>query len=360
MSTSTMRMVDADGHVLEQSELQLPAEVMEAFLRAIRTDRPFAPEDPVPEESAGDPTSMMRPGASQPLPRLADMDADGIDVAVLYPTSPGLVWIPEKDLFQTMAHEYNRWLQSYCSADPARLYGVGLVTLHDPLLAIKEMERCVSDLGFKAVMIRPAPYIDNKKLNDPVYDPFWDAAAELGCPVALHPFSFDDMPWNVVSRLGLQDDAGGRPDKGLTLRQGLGNALDVMVAMGWFVAGGICERYPKLTVVFLEGSGGWCAPMLERFDHHLDVFGSRYQTTPPSEIFKRQCYISFDPDEEALAYTANSKYVGADRIVWASDYPHPDAKIPGIVTELKEATEGLDETQQRLIFGENAARLYSF
>jgi predicted TIM-barrel fold metal-dependent hydrolase len=98
--------------------------------------------------------------------------------------------------------------------------------------------------------------------------------------------------------------------------------------------------------------------MLERFDHHLEVFGSRYQKESASEIFKRQCYISFDPDEESLAYTANSKYVGADRIVWASDYPHPDAKIPGIVAELEEATEGLAEEQRRLIFGENAARLY--
>jgi predicted TIM-barrel fold metal-dependent hydrolase len=221
------------------------------------------------------------------------------------------------------------------------------------------MERCVQELAFKAVMIRPAPYIDNKKLNDPVYDPFWDAAAELGCPIGVHPYSFHDMPWNVVTRLGLQDDAFGYPDKGLALRQGLGNALDVMVTMGWFVAGGICERFPKLTAVFLEGSGGWCAPMLQRFDHHVQVFGSRYQKTPPSEIFKRQCYISFDPDEEALAYTANSKYVGADRIVWASDYPHPDAKIPGIVRELEEATETLNDDQRRLIFGENAARLYS-
>ena len=81
--------------------------------------------------------------------------------------------------------------------------------------------------------------------------------------------------------------------------------------------------------------------MLERFDHHVEVFGSRYQKTPPSEVFKRQCCISFDPDEEAFAYTANSKYVGADRIMWASDYPHPDAKIPGVVRELEEATEKL-------------------
>jgi predicted TIM-barrel fold metal-dependent hydrolase len=261
-------------------------------------------------------------------------------------------------VFLEMSQAYNDWLRAYCSEDPSRLFGVGLVPLQDPQLAVKEMEHCVNDLGFKAVMIRPAPYIGNKKLNEPEYDPFWDAAAALGCPIAVHPFSFDDMPWNVVSRMGLQDDSFGWPDKGLALRQGLGNALDVMIAMGWFVAGGICERYPQLTVVFLEGSGGWCAPMLERFDHHVDVFGSRYQKTPPSELFKRQCYISFDPDEEALAFTANSRFVGADRIVWASDYPHPDAKIPGIVDELREATEGLTDAQRSQVFGENAARLY--
>jgi uncharacterized protein len=356
MASGESKMIDADGHVLER--LELPTEVRDAFFRRIAGDQPASPDDPAPAE-ASHAELMNRPGASEPGPRLVDMDDEGIDIAVLYPTTPGLAWVPEADVFHTMAHEYNRWLHEYCSYDPTRLVGVGLVALQDPALAVKEMERCVQELGFKAVMIRPAPYIENKKLNESVYDPFWDAAAQLGCPVGVHPFSFADMPWNVVSRLGLQDDAFGHLDKGLALRQGLGNALDVMVAMGWFVAGGICERFPDLTVVFLEGSGGWCAPMLERFDHHVDVFGSRYQTTPPSEVFKRQCYISFDPDEESLAYTANSKYVGADRIVWASDYPHPDAKIPGVVEELREATEGLTDAQQRLIFGENAARLYN-
>jgi predicted TIM-barrel fold metal-dependent hydrolase len=352
-----MRMIDADGHVLEQ--LELPADVTAAFMsRILGGATEISPQDPAPME-ASHAELMYRPGASQPEPRLADMDADGIDIAVLYPTTPGLAFVPEADVFHIMAAAYNQWLYDYCSADTSRLIGVGLVPLQDPALAIKEMERCVNEFGFRAVMIRPAPYIENHKLNEVIYDPFWDAAAQLGCPVGVHPFSFADMPWNVVTRLGLQDDAFGHPDKGLALRQGLGNALDVMVAMGWFVAGGICERFPQLTVVFLEGSGGWCAPMLERFDHHVEVFGSRYQQSLPSEVFKRQCYISFDPDEESLAYTANSKYVGADRIVWASDYPHPDAKIPGVVGELEEATEGLSDDQRRLIFGENAARLYS-
>jgi predicted TIM-barrel fold metal-dependent hydrolase len=187
---------------------------------------------------------------------------------------------------------------------------------------------------------------------------FWDGAQAMGCPIGVHPFSFPDMA-NSVSLLRLHEDSGGLPGKGLALQQGLGNAIDVMVAMGWFVAGGICERFPNLTVAFLEGSGGWCAPILERLDHHVKVFGSRYQTTPPSEIFRRQCYISFDPDEEALAFTATSRHVGADRIIWASDYPHPDAKIPGVVNELREATATLTPEQQAMITGDNAVRLYN-
>ncbi len=356
---TTARMIDADGHVIER--LELDPDVQAAFFLRLNGDIPiriFGPDDdPIPEE-ASHAELMNRPGGSEPGPRLADMDADGIDVAVLYPTTPGLGYVPDANVFVKMSQAYNAWLHNFCSEDPSRLIGVGLVPLQDPGLAVKEMQHCVEDLGFKAVMIRPAPYIDDKPLNDPVYDPFWDAAEALGCPVGVHPFSFADMPYNVVSRLGLHHDSLGDPSKGLALRQGLGNALDVMVAMGWFVAGGICERYPRMTVVFLEGSGGWCAPMLERLDHHVEVFGSRYQKTPPSEVFKRQCYISFDPDEESLAYTATSKYVGADRIVWASDYPHPDAKIPGITHELEEATESLSDEQRRLIFGANAARLY--
>src|SRR5580658_10885047 len=158
-------MIDADGHVLER--LELPTEVRDAFFRRIAGDEPMSPDDPAPTE-ASHAELMNRPGGSEPGPRLIDMDAEGIDVAVLYPTTPGLAWVPEADVFHTMAHEYNRWLHEYCSFDPARLVGVGLVALQDPALAVKEMERCVQELGFKAVMIRAARYIDHQTLNQPV------------------------------------------------------------------------------------------------------------------------------------------------------------------------------------------------
>jgi predicted TIM-barrel fold metal-dependent hydrolase len=354
----TNAVIDSDGHV--QERLTLPPDLMTEIMERIGTDvaamAAHGAEDPFPTESSGPPTLQTIEGGWDPLARLVDMDADGIDIAVLYPTTPGLSFLPDADRWSVVCRAYNDWLEEYCAAAPTRLVGVGIVPLQDPQAAVREMERSL-ERGFKAVMIRPAPYIGTKKLHDPVYDPFWDAAQAAHCPIGVHPFSFPDMP-NVVQLLGLDDDTFGNPSKGLMLRQGLGNALDIMVALGWFVGGGICERFPNLTVAFLEGSGGWIAPMLERFDHHLDVFGSRYQTTPPSEIFKRQCYISFDPDEEALPFTANSKYVGAERIIWASDYPHPDAKIPGVVAELDEAIETLTADQRRLIRGDTAAALY--
>ena len=101
--------------------------------------------------------------------------------------------------------------------------------------------------------------------------------------------------------------------------------------------------------MFLEANGGWIVPWLERLDHHYHEFGFDvpWLDEEPSAYFRRQCWISFDPDESTLAFTANSPLVGADRIVWASDYPHPDAKYPGTTRELDEATETLDEEARR-------------
>ena len=120
--------------------------------------------------------------------------------------------------------------------------------------------------------------------------------------------------------------------------------------------GDIASGHDTGRVAFLEGTGGWVVPMLQRFDHQFEIFGSSDQTTRPSEVFAQQCMVSFDPDEVALAFTAER--LGADKILWASDYPHPDAKIPGVVPELLEAVESLPPESQRLILGATARAFY--
>jgi predicted TIM-barrel fold metal-dependent hydrolase len=298
-------------------------------------------------------TKMARPGGHDPRARLVDMDAEGIDAAVLYPTSM-LTWTEDAALFGAACRAYNNWLRSYCSAAPTHLFGVGVVPLQDIEAAVAEMRRCVDELGFKAVMLRPAAYRGGKKLNHADYDPFWRAAGDLGCPIGVHPSPHGDMP-NACSLLGLSDGVTD-PSAGLALQQGITNAFDLQLAVALFVLGGICERHPELRVAFLEGTGGWIVPMLERFDHQFKVFGSTDQKSLPSELFARQCVISFDPDEVALAFTA--EHLGADKILWASDYPHPDAKIPGVVRELQKAVASLPPPARAEVLGGSARRFY--
>jgi hypothetical protein len=91
---------------------------------------------------------------------------------------------------------------------------------------------------------------------------------------------------------------------------------------------------------FLE-SYGWATPSL---------------SLTPKEYFQRQCWISFDPGETTAPVLW--PLYGADRAIWASDFPHSDAKYPGVVDELRECTEGMDAQARAGLFGTNALDLY--
>jgi uncharacterized protein len=84
-----------------------------------------------------------------------------------------------------------------------------------------------------------------------------------------------------------------------------------------------------LRIAFLESGGGWIAPWLDRMDRHFDDqgFNDSGLNTRPSELFRRNCWISFEPVEGSLAVLA--EYIGPHKILWATDYPHPDGFFPG-------------------------------
>jgi predicted TIM-barrel fold metal-dependent hydrolase len=315
----------------------------------------------------------VRPGAYRPEPRLPDMDADGITQSVLYPTMLlGLPGVDDPEFAEVQANAYNEWLADYCSHAPRRLFGVAVVPTQDIARAVATIRRA-KKLGHVGVFMRPNPAIEGRKLIDPIYDPLWEVCQELDLPVGFHPFLAPDMP-GACRALGYGAMRAANVEYGPTdnkanpitnlgnifFSQALANPFDMMECVALMCAGGICERFPRLTALFLEANGGWIVPWLERLDHHYDVF--RWDvpslTMKPSEYFRRQCYISFDPDESTLAFTARHPLVGAERIVWASDYPHPDAKFPGVVKELNEATESLAPADQARIVGENARTLY--
>jgi predicted TIM-barrel fold metal-dependent hydrolase len=318
--------------------------------------------------------SEVRGGAFRPAPRLPDMDLEGINQAVLYPTMLlGLPGLDDHEFAEVQANAYNEWLAQYCAHSPKRLFGAAVIPTQDSTRAVRTVRRA-KELGLVGVFMRPNPAVAGKKLNDPVYDPLWAVCQELRMPIGLHPFLSPDMPgacralgYFAIKAEGVRYSPGDTnpadPIRNLSnvfFSQALSNPFDVMECVALFCAGGVCERFPKLTVLFLEANGGWIVSLLERLDHHYEVFrwDVPWLKAKPSEYFRRQCYISFDPDESTLAFTARHPLVGAERIIWASDYPHPDAKFPGVVKELAEATESLADAPRARIFGMNAREVY--
>jgi predicted TIM-barrel fold metal-dependent hydrolase len=98
---------------------------------------------------------------------------------------------------------------------------------------------------------------------------------------------------------------------------------------------------------------------MDRFDEFLEAYEWALPaplSLTPSEYFRRNCVISFDPGERTMGAMAD--LAGEDNLIWASDFPHSDAKYPGVVDELLEHVEHLPSGRQRKIVGENAARIY--
>jgi len=316
--------------------------------------------------------SEVRRGAFEPAPRLPDLDVEGIGQSVLYPTLLlGLPGLADVEFAEAQANAYNEWLAEFCRYAPKRLFAVAVVPSQDTERAVRTIRRA-KDLGHVGVFLRPNPAIGGRKLNDPIYDPIWSTCAELALPIGLHPFLAPDMP-GACRALGYAEMHTKGVDYGknseadpvanlgnIFFSQALSNPFDMMECLALFCAGGILERHAGLTVLFLEANGGWIVPLLERLDHHFEIFGWDVPSLKmkPSEYFRRQCYISFDPDESTLAFTAEHPLVGAERIIWASDYPHPDAKFPGVVDELLKGLSSLSPAARSRITGLNAQALY--
>ncbi|MGE0880523.1 MAG: amidohydrolase family protein [Acidimicrobiia bacterium] len=401
-----LRYIDSDGHVLEPPTAMLdyaPAKYRDRIWH-LETDADGKewtvyngmrtpsfglagtagfPDEMVDRVRAGEiPYSQTRPSGWTASLRLADLDEDGIELSVLYPTAMlGLQSVTDVDFGLAQAQAYNNWVVDHIKEGGGRLFAAGaLPPMHDESdakIVADEIRRCATLPGMVSVFMRPNPAIDWRPFNDPVYDPIWDAAQDTGLPIAMHPFLAADLPGACLgmklARPRNEDGSYVSLDEAESLRaassayipniyftQSIANPVDVMSALCYLTSGGVCEKFPGAKFIALEANGGWLVPWLERLDHHAKKFSwdVPWLKMLPSEYFRRQCWISFDPDESMLAFTAQSKLCGADRIIWASDYPHPDAKFPGVTEELEEALQGLSYDQKREITSESAIALY--
>ncbi len=279
-------------------------------------------------------------GGFDPHARMKDMDLDGIDAAFLYP-SIGLFSgaVQDPTLAAALCRAYNRWLADYCSAYPERLFGVAMLPMQSVELAVKEMHFARKELGMRGGFIRPNPY-NERMLDHPAYDPMWAAAQELDFSLGIHEGTGGGMPQVGVERF-----------EGRGAKHIISHTMEMMLAAMSIIWGGVCDRFPEVRVGFLESGGGWIAPWLDRMDRHFDDkgFNDSGLSMRPSELFQRNCWISFEPVEGSLNVLAD--YIGPNKILWATDYPHPDGFFPGAPKMIADRPELSDETKHGILAG---------
>ena len=377
-TTTKLVTVDADGHVLE------PRDTWQRYLepdlrdRAIRIERDadgvevllvdgrshlalrgrLGALGGIGMDSADLMTVGQRsyedgcpPGGYDPQARLRVMDGERIDKALLYPTI-GIAWeglVRDPQLATAYCRAYNRWIVDFCSADRRRLVPIAHICLMDPEGAVAEVERARKD-GCAGVYLSPDPVSrGGRQFDDPSLAPFWETVQDLDMPIAFHVVARTDTmltPW-----FGGQGNPVGEVVFGFAFL-----ALDVMLAFTSMMTRGLFETYPRLRLAVLEAGSNWITAWLDRLDHKLEVmrpFSSLKLL--PSEYFKRQCVISAEPDESLTGPIV--EHLGADFVVWASDYPHLDASFH-VVDTIRERLAGLPEEAQRKVLGANVLRFY--
>ena len=250
------------------------------------------------------------------------MDAQGIDLAVLYPSIGLFVpYLPELSPSDgaDACRAYNEWVADYCAAADGRLFAAGILPLADLTRAEREVAWC-ADAGLVAMMARPN-HLFGRNLGDPAYDAVYAAMSDRGLVLAVH------------EGLGLRGPTiGADRFTGFGPRHALSHPMEQMAAMASLVLDGALERHPDLRVAFLESGTGWLPYWLHRLDEHREwLAGSECASLSlgASEYFARQCAISSEAEDGLAASVVSA--VGADHVLWASDFPHPDAVFPGAV-----------------------------
>lgn len=313
MLDGSRKILDADGHIIEPGGLFTPwtGERLPLDLPATTPMTPCGSFDLLTDQfdHGFDTASYVRA-----------MDAQGIDVAVVYP-SVGLFapFLPELSAAESAeaCRAYNDWIAGYCEASNGRIFGAGIVPLADPGAATKEVARCAGE-GLVAVMARPN-FLYGRNIGDLAYDTMHAAIEELDLVLAVH------------EGLGLrgQPTIGGDRFSGFAARHAISHPMEQMAAMTSLVFDGALERHPNMRVAFLESGTGWLPYWLHRLDEHAEWMAETeldWLQLTPTEYFARQCAISSEA-EDALAISVVN-VVGADHVMWASDFPHPDAVFP--------------------------------
>jgi predicted TIM-barrel fold metal-dependent hydrolase len=297
--------------------------------------------------------------------RLATMDDYGIWAQVLYPNVAGFgggrfAANRDAELNLLLIQAYNDYLVDLAAEAPGRFIPIMGLPFWDVDLCVAEAERCAA-AGHRGIIMSQQPdHFGQPMLSDPHWDPLWASAQDLGLPINFH--------------IGGGDMSGAKllaPSAGEVANYAsfpatffVANSRTIATVIG----GGICHRFPRLNFVSVESGVGWIPFALQALDWmwvecRVTDEHPEYDLLP-SEYFRRQIYGCFW-FEHGTMLDATLETIGADNVLYETDFPHPTSMSPGPVSTALPAAEfiserlgHLGEPVLRKILHDNAARIY--
>jgi predicted TIM-barrel fold metal-dependent hydrolase len=333
-----MNTIDADGHIVEKNS-DIRKHLAEPFSK--RTGA-LLPSDGMDTNMGG----RLGGLEENDLPtRLKDMDTEGIDTSVLFPTSSFAVnSFVERDYAVAYARAYNDFVAEFCKQSP-RLKAVALVPLQDPKAAVAEANRAVTKLGLASIAV--ATQGMKEHLGSQTFWPLYEEMERLNVPLCVH--NRREGPAGEI-----------RFDSFIFMHT-IGRPVETFIQFAGLMYGGVPERFPKLRVAFLECGVGWVPYWVERMDEEWEKRGKVEAPLckhKPSEYIKQgNWFFAMEPEEETLPYVIER--IGDDKIVFASDYPHWDGMFPHVTSTIRARKDISDRAKARVL-GENAKRFYGW
>jgi aminocarboxymuconate-semialdehyde decarboxylase len=212
------------------------------------------------------------------------------------------------------AHEVARYLNDHiaglCRDHPRRFVGLGTLSMQAPDLAVRELDRCVRELGLAGVQI--GSHVNDWNLSDPALFPVFARAAELGAAVFVHP-------WDMMGQERMQK---------YWLPWLVGMPAEVSLAICSLIFGGVLERLPRLRIAFAHGGGAFPGT-LGRIQHGFEARPDLCAVDnpyPPTKYLKRIYVDSLVHDARALRLVLDT--LGAERVALGSDYPFALGESP--------------------------------
>jgi len=291
------------------------------------------------QESIDHNRAVMLPNAVPKLlnldQRLSDMDEMGVDIQLVSPSPTQYYYWADPELAEAIVTQINDDLVELITRAPERLIGLGTVSMQHPPQAARQLRTLMQSLGLKGVQICAS--VNDLELSDPSFDPFWEAACELGAIIFIHP---------------LGSSLGARLNK-FYLSNIISQPIETTIALSHLIFGGVLDRNPDLKILAAHG-GGYLPFYPGRSMHgHAVRPEAQKMRKAPETYLKRIWFDNLVYDADQLASLI--KRVGINQVVLGTDYPFDmgDYRCASFIEQI----DSLSDSDRRQILSENARRL---